>query len=168
MKLNAENKMDRVPEGRTSMPLDHDGRPLLPHGHHGPIPPHVKKAMMPPFKFDKDDFVSFMDDDPDTAGAAAYIMQEAPPEIQIIAIQLIVLLLMKKNGSSILLDFNSGNDVQVKFPSPTMDEVAQKLYTDLYGEAGSRFVDILNSSPNEIGVISRMIAHLDNMEKEKL
>ena len=166
MKLFTENRMDKIPEGRLPMPHDHDfGGPLPPHEHHGfrrPIPPHERKAMMP-VEFDEDDFASFFDD-PDTARAAAYIIQDAPPEIQILAIQL-----MKMNGSSIILGSNSsGNVAQVKFPSPTMDEFAQDLYTDLYGEAGSCFVGILNSSPNEIAVISRLIAHLDNKEKEVL
>lgn len=47
-----------------------------------------------------------------------------------------------------------------KFPIPVFREDTQLLYTELYGEAGERFVDILNSSPNEIAVISRLIAFL--------
>ncbi len=99
--------------------------------------------------------------DPDTAQAAAYIIQDAPPEIQILAVQL-----MKMNGSSTFLTANSGIDTQVRFPSPTMDESAQNLYAELYGDAGARFVGILNSSPNEIAVISRLIAYLDDKTKE--
>lgn len=47
-----------------------------------------------------------------------------------------------------------------KFPAPVLDDDAQTLYSKLYGEAGERFVDILNTSPDEIGVISRLIAYL--------
>lgn len=47
-----------------------------------------------------------------------------------------------------------------KFSAPVLDEDTQELYTRLYGDAGSRFVDILNTSPDEIAVISRMIAYL--------
>ena len=49
-----------------------------------------------------------------------------------------------------------------KFSVPVLGEETQKLYAELYGEAGERFVDILNSSPNEIAVISRLIAYLKN------
>ena len=36
----------------------------------------------------------------------------------------------------------------------------QELYTKLYGNVGERFIDILNTSPDEIAVISRLIAYL--------
>ena len=47
-----------------------------------------------------------------------------------------------------------------KFPAPVLGDDTQVLYSKLYGEAGGRFVDILNSSPDEIAVISRLIAYL--------
>lgn len=47
-----------------------------------------------------------------------------------------------------------------KFPAPVLGDDAQTLYSKLYGEAGERFVDILNTSPDEIGMISRLIAYL--------
>ena len=47
-----------------------------------------------------------------------------------------------------------------KFPAPVLGDDAQALYSKLYGEAGERFVDILNTSPDEIAVISRLIAYL--------
>ena len=47
-----------------------------------------------------------------------------------------------------------------KFPAPVLGDDAQTLYAKLYGKAGERFVDILNTSPDEIGVISRLIAYL--------
>lgn len=47
-----------------------------------------------------------------------------------------------------------------KFPAPVLGDGTQELYTKLYGDAGGEFIDILNTSPNEIAVISRMIAYL--------
>ena len=47
-----------------------------------------------------------------------------------------------------------------KFPAPVLGDDTQTLYSKLYGEAGKRFVDILNTSPDEIAVISRLIAYL--------
>ena len=47
----------------------------------------------------------------------------------------------------------------VKFEIPGMDDKAKEMYINLYGEdEGCRFVDILSSSPDEIAVISRLIA----------
>lgn len=47
-----------------------------------------------------------------------------------------------------------------KFSAPVLGDDTQELYTKLYGDAGGKFVDILNTSPNEIAVISRLIAYL--------
>lgn len=47
-----------------------------------------------------------------------------------------------------------------KFSVPVLGGDTQELYTKLYGDAGEKFVDILNASPNEIAVISRLIAYL--------
>lgn len=47
-----------------------------------------------------------------------------------------------------------------KFPVPVLGGDTQELYTKLYGDVGEKFVDILNASPNEIAVISRLIAYL--------
>ena len=54
-----------------------------------------------------------------------------------------------------------------KFPAPVLGYDAQRLYFKLYGEAGERFVDILNTSPDEIGVISRLIAYLTERKETK-
>lgn len=54
-----------------------------------------------------------------------------------------------------------------KFPTPVLDEDAQILYSKLYGDAGERFVSILNTSPDEISVISRMIAYLAEKKEAK-
>ena len=158
MKVVTENRADRMDmrSGGTSfMPHEHDFR--------RPLPPHEKRTLMN-VEFGEEDLVLLetIFGDPDTAQAAAYIIQEvAPPEIQILAIQL-----MKINGSNTVLSANDGINSPVKFPSPTMDETAQDLYTELYGDAGARFVGILNSSPNEIAVISRLIAYTDEKTKE--
>ncbi len=47
-----------------------------------------------------------------------------------------------------------------KFSAPVLGDETQELYTKLYGNDGERFIDILNTSPNEIAVISRLIAYL--------
>jgi hypothetical protein len=47
-----------------------------------------------------------------------------------------------------------------KFPVPVLDDDARRLYSKLYGNAGEMFVEILGASPDEIAVISRLIAFL--------
>lgn len=54
-----------------------------------------------------------------------------------------------------------------KFPAPVLGEDTQELYTRLYGDAGDRFLDILNTSPNEIAVISRLLAYLKETKGAK-
>lgn len=55
-----------------------------------PIPPHERRAMMW-IEFDENDWKHMNEifGDEDTAAAAAEIIREAPPEIQILAVQLI-------------------------------------------------------------------------------
>lgn len=53
----------------------------------------------------------------------------------------------------------------IKFEIPGMDENNKTLYTKLYGEAGENFINILSSSPDEIAVISRLIAYLTDKQK---
>ena len=47
-----------------------------------------------------------------------------------------------------------------KFPTAVLDENARQLYIKVYGDDGERFVDILNTSPEEVAVISRLIIYL--------
>lgn len=54
-----------------------------------------------------------------------------------------------------------------KFPAPVLGGDTQELYTKLYGDAGEKFVDILDTSPNEIAVISRLIAYLKDKKGAK-
>ena len=52
-----------------------------------------------------------------------------------------------------------------KFPAPVLGGGTQELYTRLYGEDGGRFVDILSTSPDEIAVLSRLIAYLKDRKE---
>ena len=51
-----------------------------------------------------------------------------------------------------------------KFSVPVLGEDTQELYKELYGDIGAGFLDILNTSPDEIAVISRLIAYLCSKE----
>lgn len=81
MKILANGSREK--EGGLHMMHEHRGS-----AHH--IPPHKRKAMVR-VEYDEQDW-SLMRDifgDEDTAAAAAAIIREAPPEIQILAVQLI-------------------------------------------------------------------------------
>lgn len=69
-----------------------EGGPNIMHKHSSPgrhMPPHERKALMH-VEFDEDDWSLLKEvfGDEDTAIAAAEIIMEAPPEIQILVIQL--------------------------------------------------------------------------------
>ena len=56
--------------------------------------------------------------------------------------------------------------ISSRFSTPGFEEDTRALYSRLYGEdAGSKFFDILTGSPDEIAVISRIIAYLAEKEK---
>lgn len=81
MLINGNRKKEK--EGRLHMTHEHREP-----AHH--IPPHERKAMVH-IEYDEEDW-SLMRDifwDEDTAAAAVAIIREAPPEIQILAVQLI-------------------------------------------------------------------------------
>lgn len=57
----------------------------------------------------------------------------------------------------------------VKFEVPGMDDTAKELYSALYGEdIGKCFVEVLATSPDEIAVISRLIAYLMTIKKGEI
>lgn len=71
--------------------------PAAMRGHHppaGPIPPHERRALLR-LEFDARDWAALREifGDEDTARAAAAIITEAPPEIQLLALQLLDLII---------------------------------------------------------------------------
>ena len=54
-----------------------------------------------------------------------------------------------------------------KFTAPVLGEDTQELYSELYGDAGNKYVDVLSTSPDEIAVISKMIAFLNKQKEAK-
>lgn len=83
MKVFADNKNGQTMEGDLHMIHEHrgPGRP--------PIPPHERRALVQ-VEFDEADWGLLKEifGDEDTVLAAAEIIRDAPPEIQVLAIQL--------------------------------------------------------------------------------
>lgn len=120
-----------------------------------PMPPHERRALLR-VEFEESDWTALEEifGDKDTAFAAAEIVQEAPPEIQVLAIQLMD---MKLKSS---LEAGSMVTSKTRWTSPVLGQEAEELYGKLYGESGGQFLRVLETSPYEMAVISRMIAHL--------
>lgn len=57
---------------------------------------------------------------------------------------------------------------RTKFSAPVMGEATERLYERMYGERGRLFLEILEGSPDEIAVISSMLACLaERLKKMK-
>lgn len=50
-----------------------------------------------------------------------------------------------------------------RWTNPILGENAEAVYTQMYGEEGKSFLHILENSPYEIAVISRLVAYLEKM-----
>lgn len=77
--------VDRAKNLKGDLHMMHEHKVPVKH-----IPPHERKAMVH-IEFDEQDWALLVEafGDDDTAAAAVEIIREAPPEIQILAIQLI-------------------------------------------------------------------------------
>lgn len=53
----------------------------------------------------------------------------------------------------------------VKFPAPCLGEETEALYEELYGETGRLYLEIISGAPEEIAVISWLIAALAHRMK---
>lgn len=47
-----------------------------------------------------------------------------------------------------------------------INEKGQKAYAEIYGESGQQFVDIMETAPYEIAVISQLITYLQKKRQE--
>lgn len=54
-----------------------------------------------------------------------------------------------------------------RWTSPVLGADAEKMYAEVYGENGKGFLEVLESSPYEIAVISRLIVYMQNKKKEE-
>lgn len=51
-----------------------------------------------------------------------------------------------------------------RWTSPILGQEAEAVYTDIYGNEGADFLRVLETSPYEIAVISRLIAYLQKVK----
>lgn len=55
-----------------------------------------------------------------------------------------------------------------RWTNPILGEGADAVYTEMYGETGKNFLSVLESSPYEIAVVSRLIAYLEKVRGGKM
>lgn len=54
-----------------------------------------------------------------------------------------------------------------RWTNPILGEGADSVYTEVYGDEGKDFIHVLESSPYEIAVVSRLIAYLEKVRGGK-
>lgn len=54
-----------------------------------------------------------------------------------------------------------------RWTNPILGEGADTVYTEMYGDEGRNFLHVLESSPYEIAVVSRLIAYLEKVRGGK-
>ncbi len=54
-----------------------------------------------------------------------------------------------------------------RWTNPVLDEKAADMYAEEYGENGKSYIRMLEDSPYEIAVVSRLIAYLGVLKGEK-
>ena len=130
---------------------------LDPHGpgHRHPIPPHERRNMIY-VEFDEDsvDAMREMFGSEEEAEIAISILHNAPPEQQVLALQH-----LRLNGVNVKASFQEIHHFPIRFPSPILGEEIYEEYEKIYGEDGLHYLEILETAPYEISVISRMIAY---------
>lgn len=154
------NIQDEVREERLHMMRG----PIAPHepGHRHPIPPHERKNMIY-VEFDKEseEALSKMFGSEEEAEIAINILHFAPPEQQVVALQL-----LRMNGVNVKTRFPETHPISVRWAAPILGEEVYNAYEEAYGKDGIHYVEVLESSPYEISVISRMIAYMQEKRGE--
>lgn len=132
-------------------------------GRRQPVPPHERRNMIcVEFNERNEEVMKEMFGDADTADAAISIIHNAPPEIQILALQVLkvmnVDLKTRFQGTYI-------KDMNVRWGAPILGQEVNEVYSNAYGRDGEHYVEVLESSPYEIAVISRMLAFMQENKK---
>lgn len=152
-------------------PAPHPHPHPAPHHHH----PHERSPMLR-FCFNDSDCEILRDIfcDEDSTASAVSILNAAPPEIQLLAIQSIE---AWANLSQVAQDApaapqtddaapaaeaqGTARENRVRWPNPVLDETTNHLFSQIYGENGYSFCAVLGTAPYEIAVVARILAHLN-------
>ena len=134
------------------------------HGYRHPIPPHERRDMIY-VEFDQqgEEVLGEMFGSEEEADIAINILHCAPPETQLLVLQL-----LKVNGVNLKARFPKAHmqSINARWGAPILGEEVYEKYINAYGEDGECYVEVLESSPYEIAVISRIIAYMQDKRGE--
>lgn len=149
----------------------------MPHHLH-PMPHHERRGMLR-FTFDEKDREALLAvfGDPNSAAAAESIIYNAPPEVQILAIQALSMTahtiglpqsqpVGEKEDDDQDITFGAPAENRIRWSCPVLDEAASKQFRQIYGEAGYSFCTILCTAPYEIAVVARILAYVNEKAGE--
>lgn len=167
--------MPHIEEHRPPMPHMEEHRPPMPHveehrppmlhmeERRPPMPPHRRNAIIVDFDEKNAQAMYEMFGDEDTAKAAMSIIHDAPPEIKILVMQLLKLIgvEVKIYGSRL-----HRQPMMARWSSPILGQKVTEAYMDTYGEDGETYVEMLESAPYDMTVISRIITYLQQKKGE--
>lgn len=150
-----------------------------PHGAHPhPLHPHERRDMLRVSLDEKDhDALLAVFGDEDSAAAAECIIYEAPPEVQILAVQALSMAeqfirLSKYQPEQQVKEYPQEapafktQENRARMSCPVLGESAKRLFGQLYSENGDTFYTVLDSAPYEIAVIARILAYLNEKAGE--
>lgn len=154
---------------RNELPhIHHKAHGLHPHPMH-PAHPHERRAMLR-FSLDEKDreVLLAVFGDEDSAASAESIIYDAPPEVQILAIQALSMAAQTMHLPQSAVAENTQEapssavmENRVRWSCPVLDESVNKLFCQAYGEVGYSFCTVLGSAPYEIAVVARILAYLN-------
>lgn len=131
--------------------------------HRHPIPPHERRNMIY-VEFDEHIEVRMKEifGDADTAEAAISFIHNAPPELQVLIIQGLKMMDVELKARFPKI---YPKTVNVRWDSPVLGPDVSEEYSDIYGADGKHYVDILESAPYEVAVVSRLLAFLQHNKR---
>lgn len=140
------------------------------HPHHlHPAHPHERRAMLR-FSLDEKDreVLLAVFGDEDSVASAESIIYDAPPEVQVLAIQALNMAAQTVHLPQSAVTENTQEapssaamENRVRWSCPVLDDSVNRLFCQAYGEVGYSFCTVLSSAPYEIAVVARILAYLN-------
>ena len=134
-----------------------------------PTHPHERRAMLRVSLDEKDRQVLLaVFGDEDSAASAESIIYDAPPEVQILAIQVLSMAAQTMHMPQTMAEeisqkvpLKATTENRVRWSCPVLDETSGNLFHQAYGEIGYSFCAVLGTAPYEIAVVARILAYLN-------
>lgn len=146
------------------------------HNHHHPLPPHERAKLIHIYLDQKNcEALLAVFGDQDSAASAEQIIYNAPPEVQILAIQALRMVVQTLPLAQSLADHENGeipqeetitetSENRIRWSCPVLNESSNKFFRQTYGEVGYSFCTILGTAPYEIAVVAQILAYLNGKE----